>query len=90
VACLGSNDLDGLRADCRGSGMIWWEPRPDDVREWWRRFDDQQVHPVVAAKANPRATMVDVVPGLRLRILHRRLQNSPVECMDTAIEVVLA
>ncbi len=35
---LGSNDLDGLRADCRGSdnwrqviGMIWWESRPDDV-----------------------------------------------------------
>ncbi len=20
-------------------GMIWWESRPDDVREWWRRFD---------------------------------------------------
>lgn len=31
VACLGSNDLDGLRADCRGSDNLVASDRDDLV-----------------------------------------------------------
>lgn len=38
-----------------------------------------------AAEANPQATMVDVGLGVHLKTLLRRLQNSPVECMEVVL-----